>query len=147
MAVALSVALSQIATPLAHAAEVAAPAGAVASHLVNPDQVTARLAERAAERQAQVQQVQGVLDTAEAQKQARVMGIDINKMRGAVPHLSDGELKDLSQRAGQVKDLAAGHHGDDGLIILGVILLLAGLAVLIAVSDYGNNYYDDCGCY
>src|SRR5262249_43180807 len=92
IAVALSIALSQIAAPRAQAADAAAPA----AHLLKSDQVTARLAERAAERQAQVALVQDVLGGSEARKQAGAMGVDVEKLRSAVPHLSDGELKDLS---------------------------------------------------
>lgn len=137
VAIVLSIVISQVAAPAAHAA---AP-----SHVVDPQQVAARLGERAAEREAQLHLVRDVLATAEAQKQARVMGLSADKMRGAVAHLSDSELRDLSQRAAQVKDLAAGHHGDDGLVILAVILLVAGVAILVAAS--GSDYYDDCYCY
>jgi hypothetical protein len=73
------------------------------------------------------------------------MGLQADRLRAAVPHLSDAELLDLSQRAEKVKDVAAGYH-DDGLAIVGLVLLLAGLAVLVAVSE-GDEYYDDCYCY
>jgi len=139
IAVALSIALSQIAAPLAQAADAAAPA----AHLLKPDQVTARLAERAAERQAQVALVQDVLGGSEARKQAGAMGVDIEKLRSAVPHLSDSELKDLSQRATQVKDVAAGHHTDDSLLILALVMLIAAIVILIVVAE-DHGYYDCC---
>lgn len=146
VAVVLSIVISQIAAPAAQAAQAVSPA----SHVVDSQQVATRLAERAAEREAQVDLVRSVLDTAEAQKQARVMGLSIDKMRGSVSHLSDSELKDLSQRAERVKDVAAAGHrgGDDGLVILAVILLVAGLAVLVAAGGgYNDPYYDECYCY
>ena len=73
------------------------------------------------------------------------MGLNASKLRAAVPHLSDAELQDLSARAQGTKDLAAGHH-NDSLAIVGLVLLLAGLAVLVAVAD-PDDYYDDCYCY
>ena len=78
------------------------------------------------------------------------MGADPDRLRAAVPHLTDRELADLSARAARVKDVAAGHGGSDGaLILLGVLLLVAGIAVLVAVSDdyYDDDYWDDCWCY
>ncbi len=145
VAVVLSIVISQIAAPAAQAAQAVSPA----SHVVDSQHVATRLAERAAEREAQVDLVRSVLDTAEAQKQARVMGLSIDKMRGAVSHLSDTELNDLSQRAQRVTDVAAGHRGgDDGLVILAVILVVAGLAVLVAAGGgYNDPYYDECYCY
>jgi hypothetical protein len=136
VAVVLSLALSQV----------GGLAQAATTHLADAQQVAARLAERAAAREAQVKQVEEALASEAAGQQAKAMGLSLGKMRAALPHLSDSELADLSQRATHVKDLAAGHHNDDGLVILGVILLLAGLAILVAVND-GSTYYDDCGCY
>ncbi len=133
----LSLAVSQIAAPLARAD---------GGHLVAADDVAARLASRAAERDAQVRAVQSALDTDEARRQAGVLGASLPKLRAAVPHLSDRELADLSSRAAGLQDVAAGHHhNDEGLVILGIVLLVAAAAILIAASHDG--YYDDCGCY
>ena len=44
----------------------------------------------------------------------------------------------------------AGHGGSDGaIILLGVILVVAGIVVLAAVADdhYDDEYWDDCWCY
>jgi len=115
-------------------------------HLVAADDVATRLASRAAEREAQVRAVQVALDTDEARRQAGLLGASLPKLRAAVPHLSDRELADLSSRAAGLKDVAAGHrHNDEGLVILGIVLLVAAAAILIAASHDG--YYDDCGCY
>lgn len=142
LAVLLAFAMSQLAAPVAYAVD-AVPAPA---HLVASAQVQGRLADAAAARADQVRAVQSVLDTAEARRQAGVLGVDAGRLRSAVPHLSDVELADLSARAAQVKDVAAGHHtNDEGLIILGVVLLVAGLVLLATMDGYG--YYDDCGCY
>jgi len=138
LAASLSIALSQIAVPIAHAES---------NHLVAVDDAAARLAARAAERDAQVRAVQAALDTDEARKQAGILGVGLPKLRAAVPHLSDAELAYLSTRAAGLKDVAAGHHShDEGLIILGIILIVAAAIVLIAAASNGG-YYDDCGCY
>lgn len=138
VAVCLSLAVSQIAAPMAYAD---------GGHLVAANDVATRLASSAAERDVQVRAVQAALDTDEARRQAGVLGASLPRLRAAVPHLSDRELADLSSRAAGVKDVAAGHHhyNDEGLIILGIVLIVAATAILIAASHDG--YYDDCGCY
>jgi Flp pilus assembly protein TadB len=137
LAVALAAMVSQAVAPLAQAA---------APHLVDAQQMASRLAEEQAARESRVRLVQDVLDSGRARQQAGLMGFNLGKMRAAVPHLTDGELKDLGARATQVNDVAAGHGDNDGLVIVGIVLLLAGLAVLVAVGDTGG-YYDDCYCY
>jgi hypothetical protein len=113
--------------------------------MVETRQMGERLEQDAAARAERVKLVQDVLDSQVAQKQAGVMGLNVGRLRAAVPQLSSTELNDLAARARSTKDLAAGYH-DDGLVIVGVVLLLAGLAVLVAVGD-DSSYYDDCGCY
>lgn len=136
LSVVLAVSVSQALAPVALAA---------GAHIVDTQQVTARLAEAAAVRQERVKLVQDVLDRGDVRQPAGVLGLNVERLRAAVPHLSDTELQDLSRRAAGVKDLAAGYH-DDGLLIVGLVLLLAGLAVLVAVGGE-EDYYDDCYCY
>lgn len=137
LAVSLSLALSQIAAPVVQAAE---------GHLVDQGTIAARLIERAQSRDEKVRLFQDALAKPEVQKQARSMGLSPDRLRAAVPHLSDKELADLSDRATRAKDVVAGHSPNDGLAILGLVLLLVGVVVLIAVADDG--YYDDyCYCY
>lgn len=138
LAVVLSLALPQVSVPVAQAAT---------PHLVDQSQVVARLLDGAKSREEKVKLFQAALATPEATRQAKSMGLSAGKLKAALPHLSDKELEDLSQRAARTKDVAAGYHGDDGLVILGIVLLLAGLAVLVAVGDYGNYYEEDCYCY
>jgi hypothetical protein len=119
-------------------------------HLVDQGQVARRLLERAKTRDERVQLFQEALGTPEARQKARAMGVDPERLRAAVPHLTDRELADLSARAAQVKDVAAGHGGGSGaVVLLGILLLVAGLAVLLAVGDdyYEDDYWDDCWCY
>jgi hypothetical protein len=148
LAVWLSVGLSQVAVP---AVAPAAPApGLPDGHLVDQGQVARRLLERARTRAERVKLFQEALATPEAREKARAMGADPDRLRAAVPHLTDRELADLSARAAQVKDVAAGHGGGDGaLILLGVLLVVAAIAVLVAVGDnyYDDYYWDDCWCY
>ena len=149
LAIWLSVGLSQAAVP---AVAPAAPAAGVANgHLVDRGEVARRLLERAKTRDERVKLFQQALATPEARQKARSLGADPDRLRAAVPHLTDRELADLSARAAQVKDVAAGHGGGDtALIMLGVLLVVAGVAVLIAVGEdhhYDDYYWDDCWCY
>jgi hypothetical protein len=148
LAVWLSVGLSQVAVP---AVAPAAPApGLSGGHLVDQGQVARRLLERAQTRDERVKLFQEALSTPEARQKARALGADPDRLRAAVPHLTDRELADLSARAAQVKDVAAGHGGGNGaLVMLGILLLVAGIAVLVAVGHdyYDEGYWDDCWCY
>jgi len=150
LAVWLSVGLSQAAVP---AVAPAAPSPGLANgHIVDQGQVAHRLLERAKTRDERVKLFQDALATPEARQKARSLGTDPDRLRAAVPHLTDRELADLSARAAHVKDVAAGHHGgsDGALIMLGILLVVAGIAVLVAVGDdhYSDDYYwDDCWCY
>jgi hypothetical protein len=149
LAVWLSVGLVQVAVP---AVAPAAPAPSLSDgHLVDQSEVARRLLERAKTREERVKLFQEALATPEARQKARSMGADPDRLRAAVPHLTDRELADLSARAAQVKDVAAGHHGggNGALILIGVLLLVAGIAVLVAVSHdyYYDDYWDDCWCY
>jgi hypothetical protein len=137
LAVSLSVALSQIAAPLAQAAE--------GGHVVAPGTISARLVAQARSRDEKVRLFQDALAKPEVQKQARSMGFSPERLRAAVPHLSDRELQDLSARASRAGDVVAGHSTNDGFVILGLVLLLVGVAVLVAASSDG--YYDDGSCY
>jgi uncharacterized membrane protein YjjP (DUF1212 family) len=126
-------------------AGITGPPALAASHVVTAQDVAKRLVERVQTREARVTLFQEALSTPAAEKQARVLGLDPVRLRAAVPHLSDEELIDLQARALRAKDVRAG-HGVDGLAILGIMLLIAGLVVLVAVADDG--YYDDyCYCY
>lgn len=143
LAVGLSAALTLAAAP--------APAAPPPAHLVDPSEVARRLIDSAKTREERVKLFQDALGTGEVQKKARAMGQDPARLRAAVPHLTDRELAELSARAAQVKDVAAGHGGgsDGALILVGVLLLVAGIAVIAATADWYDDdyYYDDCWCY
>jgi len=134
LAAALVLSLSVVGAPRAHAT----------SHAVGPAQVAKRLLAAAQGREAKLRLFRDALSTPEARKQARAYGLDPDRLRAAVPHLTDAELADLEARAVRAKDVRAGHGGGE-LAILGLLLLIAGVAILVAVADDG--YYDDDYCY
>jgi hypothetical protein len=146
LAVWLSVGLVHAAAP-ARAAQSPAPAPS-ASHVVDQGEVARRLLDGARTREQRIKLFQDALATGEAQQRARSMGADPARLRAAVLHLTDRELADLQSRASQAKDVAAGHGGDDALIIVGVLLLVAGIvAIAVAADHYDDGYWDDCWCY
>jgi hypothetical protein len=148
LAVWLSAGLVHAAAPV-RAAEVTAPAGA--AHVVDQGEVARRLLASAQTREQRIKLFQDALSTGEAQKRAIAMGADPARLRAAVPHLTDRELAELQARATQVKDVAAGHGSNDGaLILVGVLLLVAGIVVIAATYHdgyYHDDYWDDCWCY
>jgi len=118
---------------------------------VDGEALAARLNSEAAERQVRLALVRDVLDSPQARRRAGLLGLEPERLRAAVPHLSADELKELSVRAQQVKDvLAAGHEheGSGALALVGLLLVVAGVVVLLAVAEYDDDYYDDdCYCY
>ena len=57
-------------------------------------------------------------------------------MRTSLPRLSDGDLRDLSQRAAALEtDPVAGHYHDAEDALVFVIVISAAALVLIAVAD------------
>jgi hypothetical protein len=145
----LAVLLSMTLSGAAPAVLAAAPADAgVGPHLVDAADVARRLVSRAESRDEKVQLFRSALATPEARRQALALGLSADRLQAAVPHLSDRELDDLAARAARARDLPAGHYGgDSGLALIGLLLLLAGLAVLVSVSYDDDYYYDDCYCY
>jgi hypothetical protein len=134
LAAALSIALSQVSLPAAAAAE----------HLVDPGTLARRLLASAQTREQRIALFQQALARPEVRQQAHTMGVSADRISRALPHLSDAELADLSARAERVKDVTAGHSSNDGVVILGITLLVVALVVLLAVSY--DDYYD-CYCY
>jgi hypothetical protein len=136
LAAALSLAVSQVSLPAALAGE----------HLVDSGTLARRLLESARTRQEQVALFQKALGQPEVRQRALSMGVSADKIARAIPHLTDAELADLSARAANVKDVSAGHSSNDGMAIIGLMLLLAAVVVLVAVA-YDDYYYDPCYCY
>lgn len=145
LAVGLSLGLSQVATPALYAA---AGPEAAPRHVLDQGQVARRLLENARTRDERIKLFQDALATPDARVRARALGADPERLRAAVPHLSDRELAELSARATQVKDVAAGHGGgDSALVLVGVLLLVAGIVVIAAATNDHYDYTNDCWCY
>ena len=130
--------------PFARLSHVSLPAAA-AEHLVDPGTTAQRLLANAQTREQKITLFQQALARPEVRREARSMGVSADRIARALPHLSDAELADLTARAERVKDVTAGHSSNDGVVILGITLLLVALVVLLAVSY--DDYYDDCYCY
>jgi hypothetical protein len=119
------------------------------ARMVSAGAVDARLEEAARLRADRIQTIREAMAMPLTQQEAARRGVKLDRMAAMVPHLNDAELADLAQRAKSAKDLVAGHrhHGDDdAVIIVGVVLLIAGLVLLASVVDW-DDYYDDCYCY
>jgi hypothetical protein len=108
----------------------AAPSLFAEEHLVTPDAVQGRLAAQAAQRQADLAQVDRALATPTAQAAAASVGADLAKLRHAVPTLSDDELRDLAVRAAALdSDPAAGLDSDIRLLLM--IFLIVAIVILV----------------
>ena len=116
------------------AALLSVPAGA-ADHIAAPDAVQARLAEAAAQRTQDLASVDAVLATPLARETAASVGADLDRVRAAVPSLSDAELSDLAARAAALDaDPVAGMDRTMRLLILiGLILVI--IILVLAIVD------------
>jgi hypothetical protein len=105
-------------------------------HLVTRGTLGSRLSDAASERARNLSSLDGLLASPRAARVAGKAGVDIDQVRGALPHLSDGELRDLSHRATALgNDPVAGDDYDDmaDLVVLLVVVAVAA-AVVVAVA-------------
>ncbi|MBN2371522.1 MAG: hypothetical protein JXO72_13655 [Vicinamibacteria bacterium] len=141
LAVALAIGLSHVGIPLAQATP----------RIVSQSEMAARLLENAQSREQRIRLFQEALGVPEVQARARTMGLDPVRLQSAIPHLSDAELAELAARASKVEDVTAGHYrrggGNEGLVILGVALLLTGLIILAVLVEDDYDDWDDCDCW
>ena len=107
----------------------ALPFGAIAAedHLVPAPEIEQELADRAAERAADLAAVDGLFEHAETAETIEQAGFDPQQIRDAVPLLDDTTLADLAARARALDadDVEGG--------ILGTLVLLLLLAILLVV--------------
>ena len=127
LAIGLSLGLSQAVLPAAAVAE--------ETHLVTSQTQVDRLLDNAKDRDAKVALFESALATPEAEHQAQKMGLDIGKLRAGVPHRTDQELKDITARIHNSKDITAGYYGDHGLVTMAVLLIVLAAVILIVAAD------------
>jgi hypothetical protein len=109
------------------------PAGA-ADHLVTRGTVGSRLNDAASARAQELATLEGLLASPRATRVAGKAGVDIDQVRGALPHLSDGELRDLSRRAAALESNPAAGHEYDEMADLVVLLLVVAVAAAVAIA-------------
>jgi hypothetical protein len=115
-----------------------------ADHVVSGADVSARLGEAAAARQADLAELNVFLGSPAGQQAARVAGADPAALQARLVHLSDAEARDLANRARTLKgDPAASGMSGAAIawIIVGGVALVA-LIIAIAVYATGDDPYD-----
>ncbi len=114
-----------------------------ADHVISGSDVSARLGEAAAARQADLADLGAFLGSPIGQQAARALGADTAKLQSRLSHLSDAEASDLARRARALTaDPASGLSG--GAI---VAIVLGGVALMVLVIVLLNNAYNDEGVY
>jgi hypothetical protein len=122
------------------------PRAEARTHVADPAQATSRLLTQEQLRTERIALFQAALDLPEVRTQARAVGVDTERLKSAIPQLTDAELADLVQRAEKVTDVAAGHrkrrrrnpfylHDTACLLLTGVALVALGLLLVAAASD------------
>ncbi len=115
-----------------------APVGA-GDHLVSPKAADAKLAAASKERTQDLATLDNALSSPTMVKTATSAGVDLAKIKGALPSLSDGELRDLAARARSLRsDVVAGHyyyHDDAVDTVFAMMLILALVAAVLIVAD------------
>jgi hypothetical protein len=110
-------------------------------HLVPRGAAQAALSDAAAQRARDIAAVDATLASPRARQVAGKAGLDVDRIRGALPHLGEAELRDLSRRAAALEaDPAAGYHADysDEIGLL-VFIALAGALALVLIEAAENN--------
>lgn len=100
-------------------------------HLVSAGAAHAAVAGAAAARASDVMTVQEVLSTPAATRAARDLGVSLDRVRAAVPTLTDGELHDLAARAAAVQGDPAAGAVDPWVNDVLVVVLIVAIVVLV----------------
>jgi hypothetical protein len=99
-------------------------------HLVDAEAAQAAVERAAGERAADVTAIQGALSTPAAAGTAKSIGVSLDRVRAAVPTLTDAELHDLAARAAAIQcDPAAGV--DPWVNEVLIVILIVGIVVLV----------------
>ena len=121
---ALVVALAWPSSSFAQSAEKQA---ADQDHVVSTQGLQQQLQSSSADRQKNIESIDSLLSTPQAQSVMHDRHIDAQQVRHAIPTLSDKELSDLGARASHAQqDFAAGHIGPSlfTLIIIVIIVII-----------------------
>ena len=103
-------------------------------HLVSRESVEARLAESTVERERDLQAVNRMLSSPQAESAADALKFDLSRVRAVVPGLGDTELRDLAARSAALQtDPTAGLSGDVNELLVIALIVLIVLLVLKAV--------------
>jgi hypothetical protein len=111
------------------------PLGA-ADHLVTQKTADAKVAAAARERTQNLATIDEALSSPKVVKAATSAGVDLAKAKGALPSLSDRELRDLATRAESLKgDPVSGYHEEIAALTF-IMVLAAMVAVILIVADH-----------
>ena len=116
-----------LATPADSFAQAAETQPADQDHVVSSQALQQQVESTAADRQKNIDTINQLLSTPEAQKAMHDSNIDATQVRTAVPTLSDKELTELATRASHAQqDFAAGHLGPSlfTLIIIVIVVII-----------------------
>jgi hypothetical protein len=104
------------------------------THLVTPDVAQARLLEASAERERNLATVDTLLSSPAGSAAIKTVGVSEDRVRGALPTLSDAELQDLAARAAalQADPTAAGLTTKQWIWILAAVVAIV---VIIIVAS------------
>ena len=104
-------------------------------HLIPEAELQLQLAAAELQRQANVLEIERVLDREDSQELLAKAGLNASEVREAIPQLDDETLANLAEQSRQVnEDVSGGFVG-------GIIILLI-LAVVLAVILVRNNIVD-----
>lgn len=107
--------------------------GSARDHLVTPADVQARFAEADAERAGDIHVVLAALSRPAAAEAAAIVGVDLARIRGRLPALTDQELRDVAARAEALTvDPVAG--ANPWVIVLAVIGAIVVLSFVLAIT-------------
>lgn len=94
-------------------------------HVVSPQGMQQQLQNTSAERQKNIDSINNLLSTTQAEKVMRDRHIDAQQVRNAIPTLSDKELADLGARSSHAQqDFAAGHIGPSLFTLIIVVIIV-----------------------
>lgn len=106
-------------------------------HVVSRATIDQKLAGAAVERSRNLASVNAALSSPNAARAAASLGVGVDRMRRALPRLSDADLRDLSRRAATLRtDPLSGHRRyyhdyDDSIELLLLVALIGAIALIV----------------